>query len=472
MAGITDYVLLSRLQFAVTTLFHILWPVLTIGLSLFLVVTEVCWIRTGDDDYYRHARFWSRLFLLNFSIGVVTGLPLEFEFGTNWAPFSTVAGSFFGNILGFEGAMAFMLEAGFLGIMMFGWQKVPRAVHLLATCMVAFGASLSAFWIMDANSWMQTPAGGHMQDGHFVIDSYLAAIFNPDMPWGVAHMWVACLETSLFVIGGISAWYLLRGRNVAFFLKSFRLAVALAVVITPLQIWLGDGSGQTVFAHQPAKGAALEGHWTTNAAGDAAPWALLAWPNQATQSNDWAIEIPGALSVIATRSLTGTVRGLKDFAPQDQPPLLPLIFYAFRAMVAIGFGLFFLMLWTGWTWFRGRLSAEQAPANRWLLRAWVATIPLGYIAVDLGWTVREVGRQPWVIYGLLRTSHAASVLPVQSVFYSLFGYFALYLGLLIAFVVFAWRIVQKGPNLTVQIPDGSRRQQDPLGHRSIPVEKI
>jgi cytochrome d ubiquinol oxidase subunit I len=184
------------MQFAITTLFHILWPVLTIGLSLFLVVTETLWIRTNDDDYYRHSRFWSRLFLLNFSVGVVTGIPLEFEFGTNWAPFSTVAGSFFGNILGFEGAMAFMLEAGFLGIMMFGWEKVPRAIHLFATCMVAFGASMSAFWIMDANSWMQTPAGGHIEGGKFVIDRYFAAIFNPDFFWAVSHMWVACLETS------------------------------------------------------------------------------------------------------------------------------------------------------------------------------------------------------------------------------------------------------------------------------------
>ena len=458
------------MQFAVTTLFHILWPVLTIGLSLFLVVTEILWIRTHDDDYYRHSRFWSRLFLLNFGVGVVTGLPLEFEFGTNWAPFSTVAGSFFGNILGFEGAMAFMLEAGFLGIMMFGWEKVPRAIHLFATCMVAFGASMSAFWIMDANSWMQTPAGGHMTGGKFVIDSYFAAIFNPDLPWAVSHMWVACLETSLFVIGGISAYYILRGRNVGFFLKSFRLAVALAIVVTPVQIWLGDGSGKAVFEHQPAKGAAIEGHWTTNAPGEPAPWAALAWPNQTEQRNDWEIEVPGALSFLATGTLTGTVQGLRDFAPADQPPLLPLIFYAFRLMAGIGFALFFLMLWTCWRWFRGRLRAEEAAANRWLLRAWVGAIPLGYIAVDLGWTVREVGRQPWVIYGLLRTSQGASVLPVASVSYTLIGYFSIYLGLLITFIVFMWRIVKKGPNLAVPVPSGEKQQQDLQGRRTLPAK--
>src|SRR5487761_1173959 len=330
-------VALSRLQFAITTLFHILWPVLTIGLSLFLVVTESLWLRTGDVAWYHHCRFWGRLFLLNFGVGVVTGLPLEFEFGTNWAPFSTLAGGFFGNILGFEGAMAFMLEAGFLGIMMFGWHRVPRAMHLIATSMVAFGGSLSAVWILVANSWMQTPAGGHMVNGHFVIDSYLQAIFNPDMPWGVSHMWVACLETSLFVVGGASAWHLLKGRDIAFFRKSLLLAAALAVVVTPLQIYLGDGSGKIVFKDQPAKGAAIEGHWNTNPPGQPAAWALLAWPDKAKQRNDWQIRIPGLLSWLATGSPDGQVTGLHAFAPDDQPPLLPLIFYAFRIMAAIGF---------------------------------------------------------------------------------------------------------------------------------------
>ncbi|HEX4192230.1 MAG TPA: cytochrome ubiquinol oxidase subunit I, partial [Stellaceae bacterium] len=302
-------VVLSRLQFAITTLFHILWPVLTIGLSLFLVVTEALWIRTNNIVWYHQTRFWGRLFLLNFGVGVVTGLPLEFEFGTNWAAFSTVAGGFFGNILGFEGAMAFMLEAGFLGIMMFGWDRVPRAMHLFATSMVAFGGSLSAFWILVANSWMQTPAGGHMANGRFVIDNYLQAIFNPDMPWGVSHMWVACLETSLFVIGGASAWHLLRGNAVAFFRKSFLLAFALAIIITPVQIWLGDASGKSVFADQPAKGAALEGYWDTNKPGMPADWAVLAWPDKAAQHNDWEITIPGVLSFLATNTLAGQVKG-------------------------------------------------------------------------------------------------------------------------------------------------------------------
>jgi cytochrome bd ubiquinol oxidase subunit I len=467
MTSPADYVvILSRLQFAITTLFHILWPVLTIGLSLFLVVTESLWLRTGDVAWYHHTRFWGRLFLLNFGVGVVTGLPLEFEFGTNWAAFSNAAGGFFGNMLGFEGAMAFMLEAGFLGIMMFGWHRVPRAMHLIATTMVAFAASMSAFWILVANSWMQTPAGGHMENGRFVLDSYLQAIFSPDMPWGFSHMWVACLETSLFVIGGISAWYLLRGRHIAFFHKSFMLAVGLAVIVTPLQIWIGDSSGKVVFKEQPAKGAAIEGHWNTNPPGEAAGWAIVAWPDKAQQRNIWEITIPGVLSWLATGSSYGQVTGLRDFAPNDQPPLLPLLFYAFRIMAGIGFALFVLMLWTGWAALSGRLRPVVISSQTMLLWAWVAAIPLGYIAVDMGWTVREVGRQPWVIHGLLRTSDGVSHLPVESVAFTTVGFFFIDSLMLTLFVLFAYQIVRSGPDFSLPVPKREAGELSPEGHRT------
>ena len=460
------YVILSRLQFALTALFHITWPVLTIGLGLFLVFLEALWLRFGDDDYYRHARFWSRLFLLNFSIGVVTGLPLEFEFGTNWAPFSAATGGFFGNMLGFEGAMAFMLEAGFLGIMMFGWHRVPRIVHFIATCMVAFGATISAFWILVANSWMQTPAGGHMMHGRYVVTDYVAAIFNPDMPWGFSHMWVACLETGLIVVGGISAWYILSGRHTEFFMKSLRLAIMLAVVVTPLQIWLGDSSGKLAFRDQPAKGAAIEGDWTTNAPGHGAAWALLAWPNQAKQRNDWQITIPDALSLLATGTLTGRVVGLRSIPRDDQPPLIPLIFYAFRVMAGLGFAFFFLMLASVWAWLRGWLGPDRGPAARWLLIAWVAAIPLPYCAVWCGWIVREVGRQPWIIYGLMRTARGASVVPAASVAYTLAGFAAIYVVLFAAFLVFAGRIVRSGPDMAVRVPSGGPLHQEREGRRA------
>jgi cytochrome d ubiquinol oxidase subunit I len=444
---------ISRWQFAISTTFHIVYPVLTIGLSIFLVTMEALWLKTRDQDYYRHARFWAKLFLLNFGVGVATGLPLEFEFGTNWAPLSREAGSFFGNMLGFEGAMAFMLEAGFLGIMLFGWKRVAPAIHFFATCMVALGGSLSALWILTANSWMQTPAGGHFANGHFVVDDYFAAIFNPSMPWGASHMWVACLETSLFVLGGLSAWYILKNRHTGFFLKSLKLALVLAIVVTPLQIFLGDGSGLTVFKYQPAKGAALEGHWETNPPGQPAAWSVVAWPDKAAQKNDWSVEIPYVLSLLATHSLTGQVTGLKAFPPRDQPPLLPLIYYCFRVMVAIGFWFFALMLWTAWRWLRKQLTPETVGRHRALLWAWVASIPLGYVAVECGWTVREVGRQPWVIYGVMRTGEGASALPVSSVTTTTALFVLAYAVLIVTFLYFAHRVILRGPNLELTAPE-------------------
>jgi cytochrome bd ubiquinol oxidase subunit I len=459
-----DTVLLSRLQFALTAMFHILWPVLTIGLSLFLVLLEVLWLKTEDPDYYRHARFWSRLLLLNFSVGVVSGIPLEFEFGTNWAPFSIAAGDFFGNILGFEGAMAFMLEAGFLGIMLFGWQRVPAGMHLFATAMVAFGASLSAFWIMAANGWMQTPAGVHMEDGKIIVDSYTAAIFNPAMPSSVLHMWLACLETSLFVVGGISAWYLLGRRHSAFFLKTFRLAILAACIVAPLQILLGDAAGLMVAEHQPAKLAAIEGHWQTNPPGEGAAWALLVWPDVENQRNHWSIEIPGALSLITTHSLTGRVAGLREFPTRDQPPVL-LPFYAFRLMVLAGIALATLMGWSVWRWRCGALQVQSIHGERALLRAWTAAIPVAYLAVETGWLTREIGRQPWIIYGMMRTEAAASVLPAAAVGATLLTYFVIYAVLLVVFLVFAARLVRRGPDPDIPLPAASRHTADSMAQQ-------
>lgn len=450
MEGFSDPVVLARLQFAITALFHIVWPVLSIGLSLFLVVLEVLWRKTGDLDYYHHARFWSRLFLLNFMVGVVTGLPLQFEFGTNWAPFANAAGGFFGSVLGFEASMAFMLEAGFLGIMAFGWQRVTPTVHLFSTVMVALGASLSAFWIMSANAWMQTPAGGGMAAGRFVISSYFDAIFNPNMPWAVSHMWLACLETSFFVVGGISAWYVLRGVAVDFFIKSLKLAVLGVAIVTPLQVLVGHGSGVAMFAQQPVKAAAIEAHWQTNEAGQGAAWSVVAWPDKQAQANTWSIDVPDVLSLLATGRVDGQVKGLRDVAPADQPPALPLLYYAFRLMVLLGVLLMALAAWSVGAWWRGRLTSTGITAQRRLLQCWVAAIPLGYVAVECGWIVREVGRQPWVMYGLLRTSEAASPLPAGVLATSLSGYVLLYLGLLVAFLIFARRILYRGPDFSLQ----------------------
>ncbi|MBA5635770.1 cytochrome ubiquinol oxidase subunit I [Duganella sp. LX20W] len=444
--------MLSRAQFALTAIFHIVWPILTISLSAFILLLEALWIRRGEVVYYQHVRYWSKLLVLNFAVGVVSGIPMEFQFGTNWAQFSRFTGSFIGNILGFEGAMAFMLEAGFIGVMLWGWGRVPRTVHLFATAMVALGSTISAFWIMVANSWMQTPAGVAVVDGHVVVTDYLAAIFNPGMAHGVAHMWLAAMETGLCVVAGISAWHLYRGRQAEFFARSFRLALGVLAVVAPLQVLVGDASGAALFEQQPAKGAAIEGHWQTNAAGSGAAWSLLAWPNKAEQRNDWAIEVPNALSMLATHSMDGTVTGLRDIPVADQPPELPLLYYAFRVMAGIGVLFAVLACWTVWAMRRARGQLDALLARRKLLLAWTLCIPLPYVAVECGWIVREVGRQPWSVYGLLRTSDAASSVAAGAVWSSTAMFIAFYAVLLTAFTIYSRKWLRAGPDLAQQPP--------------------
>lgn len=451
MEAFFNPLMLSRVQFAVTTIFHMLWPLLSIGLSFLMVIMEIMWLRTKDEAYYRHVRFWSRIFILTFGIGVASGLPLEFEFGTNWAGFSKAAGDFFGNILGFEGSMAFALEAAFLAIFIFGWKRVSKGVHLFSTIMVAFGASLSAFWIMDANSWMQTPAGVRMINGRIEVTNYLAAVFNPDLGVSFSHMWVACVETTLFFVAGISAWYILRKKHIGFFLKSFKIAVILAVVITPLQIYLGDLSGRTVVDYQPAKAAAMEAHWNTNAPGTGAPWAIVAWPDPAGQKNLWAIEVPDVLSLLSYHTFTGQVTGLKAFPKSDQPPIA-LPFYAFRIMVLLGFIMAFMMLLALWYWYRGKLRPDAAAGHEKFWKIWYCGIPLGFIATELGWIVREVGRQPWIIYNLMRTDQGVSKLSASTAAVSLLFFTAVYVALFVLFVTFTRKILVKGPDLTSPVP--------------------
>ncbi|MBA5687038.1 cytochrome ubiquinol oxidase subunit I [Rugamonas apoptosis] len=444
--------MLSRAQFALTAIFHILWPILTISLSAFILLMEALWIRRGEVLYYQHVRYWSKLLVLNFAVGVVSGIPMEFQFGTNWAPFSRYTGSFIGNILGFEGAMAFMLEAGFIGVMLWGWGRVPRTVHLFATAMVALGSTISAFWIMVANSWMQTPAGVAVVDGRLVVTDYLAAIFNPGMAHGVAHMWLAAMETGLCVVAGISAWHLYRNRQAPFFVRSFRLALGMLAVVAPLQVAVGDASGAALFEQQPAKGAAIEGHWETNGPGHGAAWSLLAWPNKTEQRNDWSIEVPNALSMLATHRMDGKVTGLRDIAVADQPPALPLLYYAFRVMAGIGVLFAALALWTVWAMRRARGQLSALLARRKLLLAWTLCIPLPYVAVECGWIVREVGRQPWSVYGLLRTSEAASSVAAGAVWSSTAMFIAFYALLLTAFAIYSRKWLREGPDLAQQPP--------------------
>lgn len=454
MEFLSNTVVLSRMQFALTAIFHMLWPVLTTGMGIYLVIVEGMWLRTRNPDYYYHARFWSKLYVLNFGIGVATGLPMEFQFGTNWAPFSEATGDFFGSILGFEASMAFMLEAGFLGIMLFGWERVNPVIHYLATIMVAFGANLSTFWILAANSWMQTPAGGELVNGKFVVSDYFQAILNPFMVNSVLHMFFATLETSLFVIGGISAWYILNQRHPAFFAKSLKLVLAAAIAVAPLQIYIGHLSGEQVYHYQPSKLAAMEAQWETTPAGQAADWSLLALPNDTAQKNDWEISVPNALGYILEfkEKLSEPVQGLRTWQPEDRPHQVGLIYYAFRTMIAIGFFFAGLMLWSTLQWIRGKLSMENITQQRWLMRAWILAAPLGYIAVESGWIVRCVGRQPWTVYGQIRTVDAASHLPAGEILTSLIGFATIYTLLFIFAMYFGSRIIRQGPNLELPVP--------------------
>lgn len=451
---LSNAVALSRMQFALTAIFHMLWPVLTTGMAIYLVIVEGMWLKTRNPDYYRHARFWSKLYVLNFGIGVASGLPMEFQFGTNWAPFSEAVGDFFGSILGFEGAMAFMLEAGFLGIMLFGWGRVPPVIHYLATIMVAFGANLSTFWILVANSWLQTPAGGEMVNGKFIVSDYFQAIANPFMVKSVSHMFLATLETSLFVIGGISAWYILNHRHQEFFARSLKIVLAAAIAVTPLQIYVGHLSAEQVAEYQPTKLAAMEAKWDTSPAGQPADWSLLAIPDEGTQANKWEITIPNGLGYILEfkKNLSEPVLGLKEWAPENRPRMVGLIYYAFRIMSGIGFFLAGLMLLSVLQWLLGNLSPDKIAQQKWLLRTWIFAAPLGYIAVESGWIVRCVGRQPWTMYGEIRTADAASQLPAGTVLTSLTTFAVVYSILMVATLYFGSRILRHGPNLAMPVP--------------------
>ncbi|MEA5616472.1 cytochrome ubiquinol oxidase subunit I [Cronbergia sp. UHCC 0137] len=454
MEFLSDSVVLSRIQFAFTALFHMLWPVLTTGMGIYLVIIEGMWLRTQNPDYYLHARFWSKFYVLNFGIGVGTGIPMEFQFGTNWAPFSEAVGNFFGSVIGFEASWAFMLEAAFLGIMLFGWERVNPTIHYLSTILVAVGANLSTLWILTANSWMQTPAGGELVNGKFVVNDYFQAILNPFMVNSVLHMFFATLETSLFVIGGISAWYILQRRNAAFFSRSLKIALAATIIVAPLQIYIGHLSGEQVYHYQPTKLAAMEAQWESSPAGKPADWSLLAIPNEKAEKNDWEITVPNALGYILEfkQNLSEPLRGLKEWKPEDRPKMVGLIYYAFRTMIAIALFLAALMLVSTLQWLRGKLSAENITQQRWLMIAWVFSAPLGYIAVDSGWIVRCVGRQPWTLYKQIRTVDAASNLPATNVLVSLTSFIIVYTLLFIAVLYFGSRIIRQGPNLDLPIP--------------------
>jgi cytochrome d ubiquinol oxidase subunit I len=451
-----DTILLSRIQFAVTTMFHILFPVLTIGLALYLVIVELLWLVTKHELYYRLYRFWVKIFAINFGVGVVSGVVLEFEFGTNFSRFSQMVANVFSPLLAFEVMTAFFLEAGFLGIMLFGWERVHRSIHFLATCLVSLGAIVSAFWILAANSWMQTPAGYKLVDGKFMVTGFSAAIFNPSLLARMSHMTMASFETTAFVVAGISAYYLLKEKQTVLFRRSLGIALLMAVLFVPLQVYLGDVSGREAFHHQPLKLAAMESHWETNTTGGA-PFAVIALPDMEAEKNLFALNIPDGLSLLVTHSFQGKVLGLKEFPRQDRPDVF-ILFWSFRLMVAIGFILLFIMIWAALLWRRGRLYE-----NRPFLRTLWVIHPLGFLATELGWITNEVGRQPWLVYNLMRTSEGVSPVPAGNVIWSLSLFLIIFAVIGASYFYYVLKTLRIGPDLSSPIPPIQR----PAGMRPL-----
>jgi cytochrome d ubiquinol oxidase subunit I len=398
---------------------------------------------------------------------VATGVTMEMAFGILYGPFSQAAGPFFGSVLGYETITAFMYEAGFIGLMIFGWGKISRGMHLFATFNVMLSSTLSAFWIMDANSWMQTPTGVKFKDGIFHVTNWGAAIFNPNFITGFPHMWIAALELAVFFVTGVSAWFILKGRHVSLFQRSLTYALLAAVVVAPLQIYIGDELGLTVGETQPATVAAMEGHYHTYNA-DASVntgWNVLAWPNDAKGKNDWAIRIPHALSMIETRTWSGKVTGLDQFKPENRPPVW-VPFYSFRVMIAIGGFLFLTALWGVWLMWRGRLSTAAVSENRWFLRLLVFSAFLPYLAIWTGWWTREVGRQPWLVNGMMRVSEGVSKMTILEA--------SVWLGGFMVFELFVWyftwyflaKAMRDGPDMDSPVEYGGSQH---LGQLETPA---
>jgi cytochrome d ubiquinol oxidase subunit I len=444
-----DVVVLSRIQFAVTTMFHILFPTLTIGLGAYLVLIEFLWLWTKQEVYYRIYRFWVRIFAINFAVGVVSGVVLEFEFGTNFSHFSQMVGNVFSPLLAFEVMTAFFLEAGFLSIMLFGWERVRPGIHFLATCLVSFGSVLSGFWILAANSWMQTPAGYSLMEGRFMVTDFRMAILNPSTLTRVGHMTMAAFEASVFTVAGISAYYLLKEKHSALFRRSLGMALVTAAVFVPLQVFLGDVSGKQVFRHQPAKLAAMEAHWQTNTE-EGAPFAVIAFPDTEKERNSFEITIPNGLSLLVTQSFNGTVLGLKEF-PSRNRPNVPVLFWAFRGMVAIGFIFGLIVLWAAILW-----RKKTVFRNRNFLWTLLIIHPLGFVATELGWIVTEMGRQPWIIYNLMRTEEGISPIPAGNVLWSLTLFLIIFPAIGASYFYYVLVALRRGPDTSSPIPPVQR----------------
>ena len=437
-----DTMLLSRIQFGANISFHILFPTITIALGWFLLYLKIKGNRTGKQYWAQAYQFWVKIFALTFALGVVSGITMSFQFGTNWPGYMETVGNIAGPLLAYEVLTAFFLEATFLGIMLFGAKRVSQGVHTLATFLVAFGTTLSAFWIIVLNSWMQTPQGFKMIDGKAHISNWLEVIFNPSMPYRFTHMLIASFLTVAFLLAGISAYRALRGSKSTANAAVLRMAIITAAILIPLQMVVGDSHGLNTLQYQPAKVAAMEGIWNTE---KGAPAVIFAIPNSKEQKNDFEISIPQLASFYLTHSFTGEVQGLKAF-PDKIPPVAP-VFFAFRIMVGVAV-LMMLVSWTAVWLLRG-----QRPLPQWMLKALLWMTFSGWIAVLAGWYVTEIGRQPYLVTGVLTTAQAVTKLPTGMVFSSLFMYLALYIGLIISYIAVVFHLARQA-----DLPASEKRQ--------------
>ena len=479
---------LARIQFGFTISFHIVFPAITIGLASYLVVLEACWLRTKRESYRNLYHFWLKIFAVNFGMGVVSGLVMAYQFGTNWSFFSEFAGSVTGPLLAYEVLTAFFLEAGFLGVMMFGWSRVGPALHFLSTAMVAGGTLISATWIVASNSWMQTPQGYEIVNGRVVPVDWLKIIFNPSFPYRWLHMSVAAfLATALFV-GAAAAWHLLKNQKNGALAddkkdhkavrKMLSMAMWMVLIVAPIQAVIGDAHGLNTLEHQPAKIAALEGHWENEPGQQGTPLILFGLPDMQQEKTRFAVEIPRIGGLILTHHWNGQIKGLKEFPPQDRPNST-IIFWSFRIMVGMGMLMIALGFWS--LLLRRRDRIYQSPL---FLRAVVCMGPAGLIALLAGWYTTEIGRQPWVVYGLMRTADAVSAHTAGPLALTLGLFIIVYLFVFGAGAAYIMRLVRKGPMpfdlLAVRGGPGHDRQQmrpisaaasDDTGTAAHPLEK-
>lgn len=450
-----DVEILSRIQFAFTVSFHYIYPPLSIGLGLIMVILEGLYLRTKNEAYHILARFWTKIFALTFGIGVATGIVMEFEFGTNWATYSRYVGDVFGSALAAEGIFAFALESGFLGVLLFGWNRVSPLVHFIATLGVWLGSMFSAVWIVVANSWQQTPAGFHVvgegMDARAEITDFWAMVFNPSSVDRLTHVWVGALLAGAFLVLSVHAYYLLRDRHVELSKKAFKIALAVATVLSLGQLLLGHKSADGVAVNQPAKLAAFEGHFDSLAVAD---MYLIGWVDKKTQEVT-GIGLPGGLSFLLHQDFSTPVTGLNAFPEDERPTALNAIFQFYHFMVAFGMMMIALTLYASWQWWRGKLFEQ-----RWLLWAFVFAVLLPNLANQFGWFAAEMGRQPWVVYGLLRTSDALSqAVTAEQVLFSLILFFFIYALLFVLFIYLLNKKIKAGPGSPSTESDTRSRQE-------------